>query len=180
MDLIFAPNKNNVNATEIVVIQILKRKNRTTGEFTAGERFRYKYRLTENGWAIDSRDKVAYALSAMRQNGSSPDPYKAAVFNDHPEGNLVSSNESWYFESYAVVTKGPDAGKVISGISWGFDADEDGNLKSHPVKLIPTPTKDFYDSVDSYNKQCKLPNDQQTKFPQEPLKPPVPIKPPKQ
>jgi hypothetical protein len=103
------------------------------------------------------------------QVGSAPTPYKQAMTADAPEGNIFDIDSRFYFETFAVATAGPQRGKVYGGLSWGFDADDNGKLTSHPVSLIGGPTPELYASIAAYNKQCTLPADEQTAPPQVPL-----------
>jgi hypothetical protein len=169
----FAPNKATVNASEIDFIQVDRVVDSKGKAIIAAKEDK---RMTADLWSVDrvkdrklgwygfpnkggpskglfTGDKTPRFLV---EPGSSPKPLTPAVLRDEPMDS--NTNSTWNFESAAVAKRGPDAGKVYGGVSWGFETDAAGKVNPHPAKLIKDMNRpEFKKSVELWNKQATGP-----------------------
>lgn len=83
--------------------------------------------------------------------------YEYARMGDKPDVNMQYKNHRYVFEIYAICRKGKEAGKILDGLSWGFDSADDGPTGVGIVKgvhqpaNIDTPSWDFAESLGIWN-----------------------------
>ena len=164
--IMFEPNKATVCCQEMAFLQIERTLDQNGEPYEDRENF--NNRMTVDGWAVDRKNGKKYGWYGYDNDGkpdqyttpgSSADALKTARIEDFPGARVPSLK--WEFEVAAICKTGRDKNIVYAALTWGFDADKNLQLQSHPRQSRNKPSEAVKRAVDAWNGQAKGPKERQ-------------------